>query len=87
MKLPRLVDALTAAPARIVGLQAPRILEGARADLAIVDPNMKWIVEPSRLRTKGHNSPFLHREVKGRVCMTIAAGRIIFDEIDQGVVK
>jgi dihydroorotase len=83
IKLGRLVDALTAAPAKIVGLQAPRILEGARADLAIIDPSLSWVVEPSRLRTKSHNTPFLHREVKGRVCMTIAAGRIIFDEIEQ----
>jgi dihydroorotase len=83
ISLARLVEALTSGPARIVGLPAPRIADGARADLAIVDPHAKWVVEASRLRTKSHNTPFLHREVEGRVCMTVAAGRVIFDEIEQ----
>jgi dihydroorotase len=83
LPLTRLVESLTSAPARIVGLPVPRILDGVRADLTIIDPHAVWTIEPSRLRTKSHNTPFLHREVKGRVCMTIAAGRVIFDEIDQ----
>jgi dihydroorotase len=77
--LARLVDALTAAPARIVGLPPPRIKEGARADLVLVDPNAKWKIEPGRLRSKSTNTPFMNKEVTGRVKTTICEGKVIFD--------
>ena len=76
----RFVDALTRAPARVVGLPVPRIHEGARADLTLIDPTTVWSIAPAQLRTRSHNTPFLNREVKGRVCMTMASGRIIFEE-------
>jgi dihydroorotase len=74
--LRRLVDALTRAPARVVGIQAPRIAEGARADLALVDPQRSWTVAPERLRSKSKNTPFLGQTVKGMVTMTLVAGAI-----------
>ncbi|HVH48152.1 MAG TPA: dihydroorotase, partial [Labilithrix sp.] len=55
----RLVDALTRGPARIVGIDAPTIAEGASANLTLVDPNRQWTVEAARLRTKSANTPFL----------------------------
>jgi dihydroorotase len=79
LTLARFVDALTRAPARVVGLPVPQIKEGARADLVLVDPGAVWTIEPSRLRTKSKNTPFLRREVKGRVSLTISAGRVVFD--------
>jgi dihydroorotase len=75
----RMVDALTRAPARIVGLGTPTIAEGAPANLALVDPNREWKVAPERLRTKSKNSPFLGHTMKGMVLMTIVAGFIAFD--------
>jgi dihydroorotase len=83
LSLNRFVEALTSAPARVVGLSASRIAEGARADLTLVDPAAVWTIDPTRLRTKSKNTPFLKREVKGRVLMTIAAGRIVFEQLEQ----
>ncbi len=40
------------APARVVGLPPPRIAEGARADLTLVDPDAPLDIDPSRLRTQ-----------------------------------
>jgi dihydroorotase len=77
--LARLVEALTAAPARVVGLPAPRIREGARADLVLVDPRARWTIEPQKLRSKSKNTPFTGREVLGRVTMTMANGIVIFE--------
>ena len=79
LPLARLVTALTTAPARIVGLPAPSLREGARADLVLVDPAARWVVAKERLRSKSSNTPFLGREVKGRVIMTVAAGAPIFE--------
>jgi len=79
LPLARFVDALTRAPARVVGLDVPRIADGARADLVLVDPEERWTVSAAALRSKGKNTPFLNREVKGRVRMTVVAGQIVFD--------
>jgi dihydroorotase len=75
----RMVDALTRAPAKIASLPAPTIKEGARADLALVDPNRTWTIEPSRLRTKSQNTPFLGQTVKGMVLATVVAGQVVFE--------
>ena len=80
LSLARFVEALTTSPARVVGLPAPRIADGARADLVLIDPEAKWTIDPARLRTKSKNTPFLKREVQGRVEMTIVEGRVVFEE-------
>ncbi len=77
LPLSRLVDALTAAPARVVGLRAPRLREGARADLVLVDPTARWTVDPARFRSKSRNTPFTGRAVEGRVEMTVCEGRVV----------
>ncbi len=77
LPLGRLVEALTSAPARIVGLPPPRIRDGARADLVLVDPAARWTVDPARLETKSRNTPFAGREVTGRVAMTVCEGRVV----------
>jgi dihydroorotase len=78
LPLSRLIDALTAAPARVVGLQAPRLREGARADMVLVDPAARWAIDPTRLRSKSRNTPFAGREVEGRVEMTVCEGRVVY---------
>jgi dihydroorotase len=75
----RMVEALTRAPAKVASLPAPSIKEGARADLALVDPNRSWTIEPSRLRTKSKNTPFLGQTVKGMVLATIVGGQVVFE--------
>jgi dihydroorotase len=84
LPIARFVEALTSAPAKVVSLAPSRIAEGARADLTLVDPRDKWTIEPSRLRTKSKNTPFLKREVTGRVTMTIAGGRVVFEQLESG---
>jgi dihydroorotase len=82
LPLSRLIDALTRAPARVVGLEAPRIREGARADLVLVDPLARWTIDPARLRTKSRNTPFAGAEVQGRVVLTMCEGRIVHEELE-----
>jgi dihydroorotase len=74
--LARLVEALTRAPARVVGLPAPALREGADASVVLIDPDKTWTVAPERLRTKSKNTPFLGQTVKGLVTMTVVSGTI-----------
>jgi dihydroorotase len=80
LPLARLVDALTRAPARIVGLTSPSLHEGALAEIALVDPEATFTVDPARLRSKSRNTPFLGHALQGRVKMTIAGGRVVFED-------
>jgi dihydroorotase len=82
LPLARVVEALTRAPARIVGLQTGQIRVGAEASLTLIDPARSWVVEPARLRTKSRNTPFLGQTVKGMVMMTLVAGAIAFDAVE-----
>ena len=78
LPLGRVIDALTRAPARVVGLDAPTLAQGARAELCLVAPEHKYRLDPSRLRSKSRNTPLLGRELCGQVCLTMAGGRIVF---------
>jgi dihydroorotase len=79
LPISRLVDALTVSPARVVGLEAPRIRDGARADLVLVDPRARWTIDPARLKTRSRNTPFAGAVVEGRVAMTVCEGRVVHE--------
>jgi len=80
LTLARLIDALSTRPARIAGLDAPTLREGSPADLVLVDPEALWVPERGKLRSKSDNTPFLGRELRGRVLATVADGRLVFDD-------
>jgi dihydroorotase len=80
LPLARFVEALTAAPARVVGLTPPAIRVGASADLTLIDPNAAHVIDPARFKSKSRNTPFGGRQVKGRVLMTVVTGRVSFEE-------
>lgn len=71
---------VTVAPARILGLPAPSLELGARADLCIFDPAAWWRVGPDTLRSRGRNTPFTGYEVQGRVRCTLVGGRVVFEQ-------
>ena len=74
----RIIDALTAAPARILGLEQGRLAPGAPADLAIINPDHSWLVAEDKLSSRSKNSPFEHTTLEGRVMETVVAGRTVF---------
>ena len=79
LKLESAVDKLATAPAKAFSLNAGTLAVGAPADVAIVDPNREWQVDPSRFRSKSRNTPFAGWKVKGRVTTTIVSGRVVFE--------
>ena len=77
ISLPRLIEAMSEAPAKLAGLQTGRMAKGAPADLIALDPEMPWVVDASALRSRCKNTPFDEARLSGKVTMTMVAGRIV----------
>lgn len=68
------IEKLSCAPARILGVQGGSLVEGAPADITILDPNAEWTVDVHAFRSKSTNSPFDGYVLKGRAITTILGG-------------
>jgi dihydroorotase len=79
LPIPRLVEAMSTVPARILGLETGRLAPGAPADFALADPHLSWTVEDHLLRSRSKNSPYEHRTLEGRVVETVVAGRTVYE--------
>jgi dihydroorotase len=76
--LPRLIEAMTAAPAKLAGSAAGRLAVGAPADLTLVDLDEPWVVDKRALKSRSKNSPFDEARLTGRVKATWVAGERVF---------
>ncbi len=64
-------------PARIAGLGATQggpVAAGRPANLCVIDPEARWVVDPARMASRSRNTPYAGRELTGRVRHTVAAG-------------
>jgi dihydroorotase len=77
--LETLLERMSAGPARIYGLERPRITVGARANLVLLDTAATWRVEESGFRSRSANSWLLGETLQGRVRMTVAAGKVVYE--------
>jgi len=68
---------MTAAPASIMGIPAGHLAINEDADICIFDPEQYWTVEASKLISQGKNSPFLGRELAGKVRYTLVNGHLV----------
>lgn len=69
---------LTQGPARILKRDAGVLREGAQADLCLYAPEEPWLITADTLRSQGRNTPFIGRELEGRVKATLVDGRLVF---------
>ncbi|MBE6956852.1 MAG: dihydroorotase [Ruminococcaceae bacterium] len=80
MDLSAILRCMTFNPAAILRLGTGRLAIGADADITIFDPDEVWVVDPEQFASKGRNTPFTGRELKGRVKYTIVGGKIIYQD-------
>ena len=71
-------------PARILGIQGGDLAAGSRADLAVLNPELRWVYDPVKGYSKSRNSPWAGSELVGCPVATIVGGRIVYDK-DRGV--
>ena len=76
--VPVLVDRLACAPARLFHLPGGSLARGTPAHVTVFDPNREWWVDPTAFVSKGRNTPYAERLLRGRAIVTIVDGRVIY---------
>lgn len=65
---------IAANPAALLGVDAGRLVEGAEADIAVIDPERPWIVDSGKMAASAGNTPFDRLGVQGRVTALFKGG-------------
>jgi dihydroorotase len=79
LPLETLLERMSAGPARVYGLDAPRIAAGATANLVLLDLARTHVVEESGFRSRSPNSWLLGETLTGAVAMTVAGGAVVHE--------
>ncbi|AZB42862.1 dihydroorotase [Bacillus sp. FJAT-42376] len=78
--LEQLLNWLTVKPAEIFGLPYGTLKEGAPADLVVLNLSEEKKIDPQEFVSKGKNTPFAGWSCTGWPILTMAEGKIVFDE-------
>ncbi len=71
----QMVEKMSVNPASLLGVDGGSLTPGAPADITIIDPELEYVIDPATFASKGKNTPFAGKEVKGDVYATIVDGR------------
>ncbi|TEB17937.1 Dihydroorotase [Pelotomaculum sp. FP] len=74
------VTKMTLHPARVLNIPGGTLGAGAPADITIIDPTASETVDPSLFESKGRNTPFAGRALKGLPWAAIVGGRLVMAE-------
>ncbi|MES2883475.1 MAG: dihydroorotase [Pseudomonadota bacterium] len=61
---------LSVGPAAVLCMPPPRIAEGERTPLALIDPAVVWTLTTAQLQSRGRNTPFAGQAFTGRAVRT-----------------
>jgi dihydroorotase len=78
LPLATLLERMSEGPARAYGLEPPRIVIGAPANLVLLDTETTWRVGETGFRSRSANSWLLGQTLRGRVLMTVADGKLAY---------
>ncbi|MBM81678.1 MAG: dihydroorotase [Planctomycetaceae bacterium] len=78
----QLIDKLSWAPAKLLGLQKGTLSTGADADVTIIDPNIEWTIDADKFASKSRNTPFNGWTVRGRASMVMVNGQVRYQLAD-----
>ncbi len=78
--LKKIIELMSENPRKLLNLEVEQIKVGKKANLALVDLNKKWVVDPEKLHSKSKNTVFSGEEFKGKNIYTIINGKVVYDE-------
>ncbi len=78
MSISRLVNLITASPAKILGIDAGKIEVGKTANITVVDTDAEEEIKRESFISKSKNSAFIGQKLKGKIICTISKGRLAY---------
>ncbi|MDF2907090.1 MAG: pyrC [Herbinix sp.] len=78
LTITQLVEKMSVNPAKVLGIDRGCIEVGKVADLVIADPKAEYLIDKEEFRSKGKNTPFHGRTVRGRIISTFVAGNRVY---------
>jgi dihydroorotase len=79
LSLETLLERMSAGPARIFGLDRPRVAAGVKANLVLLDLEREWTVGEQPFRSRSGNSWLLGSTLRGAARLTLARGGVAFE--------
>lgn len=74
-----MVEKMSLNPARILGIERGDLSPGKVADITLINPEAKSVINKESFESKGKNTPFHNREVTGQVEYTLVGGQIVYN--------
>jgi dihydroorotase len=78
LSLSGLIDRMSCRPARIMRIEGGTLRPGSPADIVVLDPDERWVVDPADFRSRSRNTPIAGWELPGRVYHTLVGGELRF---------
>lgn len=82
LTLSQMIEKMSYNPSKILGIDKGTLMEGKAADITIVDLSDEYVVDSSKFASKGKNTPFNGKKVKGRIRYTISGGKVVYSYHD-----
>lgn len=79
--LTKLIEMMSVKPREIFDLPGGKIAEGEVADLALLDLDKKWSVNPDEFLSMGRATPFEGWQLCGKNVLTVCKGEIVYEAL------
>ncbi|MEG2257965.1 MAG: dihydroorotase [Lachnospiraceae bacterium] len=75
----QMAEKMSGNPAKILGIDKGCLAPGKIADVVIFDPNITYTIDKATFLSKGKNTPFHGKKVKGEVRFTLVSGNVVYE--------
>lgn len=75
-----LVERMSLTPAKFLKNGRGTLKEGSVADIVVADINEEYVIDSDKFLSKGKNTPFNGKKVRGKVLYTLCGGKVVFKE-------
>lgn len=75
----QLAEKMSYNPAKVIGIERGSLEVGKIADIVLVDFEKEYKIDANKFVSKGKNTPFHGKSVKGMVLKTFVSGHLVYD--------
>lgn len=75
-----LVERMSLTPAKLLKNGRGTLKEGSVADIVVADINEEYVIDSDKFLSKGKNTPFNGKKVRGKILYTLCGGKVVFKE-------